>query len=100
MKYYNPKDILFSSLRGSIAHFHVHLFPLWPQEEDSWRKEKGLGYEKGHLLEFLGEQEKKAAEAANTDRLTRKITEGLQRQEITERLKPVVEDLRNLTGYS
>jgi|GEM_PF-1566758 len=96
----SPKDILFSSLRGDIAHFHIHLLPLWADEEDSWRKSKSDDYKKGHLQEFLGDQEKSAAETAKNDRLTRKIEEDQQIRENTEKLKPLVEELRKLTGYS
>jgi diadenosine tetraphosphate (Ap4A) HIT family hydrolase len=28
-----PKDILLASLRGDITHFHIHLVPLWPEDE-------------------------------------------------------------------
>jgi hypothetical protein len=105
MKHYRPKEILFSSLRGDIAHFHVHLFPLRAAEEDSWRKRKSDecksdDYKKGHLLEFLGYLEKTAADKFKKDRETRKIEEDQQIRENTEKLKPVVEDLRKLTGYS
>jgi diadenosine tetraphosphate (Ap4A) HIT family hydrolase len=33
IKHYKPKDILFSSVRGDINHFHCHLIPLWDHEE-------------------------------------------------------------------
>jgi diadenosine tetraphosphate (Ap4A) HIT family hydrolase len=100
MKHYSPKDILFSSLRGDVTHFHVHLIPLWADEEDSWRKGKSDGYERGHLMEFLGNLEKQGDEVAERERRTRQITEDEQRQEITETLKPEVEELRKLAGYS
>ena len=100
MKHYGPKDILFSSLRGDVSHFHVHLIPLWADEEDSWRKGKGDGYERGHLMEFLGDLEKQGDEVAERERRTRQITEDEQRREITEALKPEVEKLRKLAGYS
>ena len=100
MKNYNPKDILFSSLRGDIPHFHVHLIPLWAHEENSWRKDKGDDYKSGHLMEFLGKLEKEANESAERERRTRKITPDEQRRQITETIKSEVEDLRRLTGYS
>jgi diadenosine tetraphosphate (Ap4A) HIT family hydrolase len=100
MKHYGPKDILFSSLRGDVTHFHVHLIPLWAYEEDSWRKDKGDGYKTGHLMEFLGNLEKQGNEVAACERKTRQITEDEQRREIAEALKPEVEELRKLAGYS
>jgi diadenosine tetraphosphate (Ap4A) HIT family hydrolase len=100
MKHYGPKDILFSSLRGDIAHFHVHLIPLWANDEDSWRKGKGDGYKRGHLMEFLGNLEKQGDEEVEHELRTRQITMDELRREITEELKPEVEELRKLTGYS
>jgi diadenosine tetraphosphate (Ap4A) HIT family hydrolase len=100
MKHYGPKDILFSSLRGDITHFHVHLVPLWADEEDSWRRTKGDSYKRGHLMEFLGNLEKQAEELAERERRTRQITEDEQRREIAEKLKLEVEELRKVSGYS
>jgi diadenosine tetraphosphate (Ap4A) HIT family hydrolase len=100
MKHYGPKDILFSSLRGDVTHFHVHLVPLWADEEDSWRKGKGDSYKTGHLMEFLGNLEKQADEVAERERRTRQITEDEQRREISETLKLQVEELRKVSGYS
>ena len=99
-RHYDPKDILFNSLRGDVRHFHVHLIPLWAEKEDAWRRSKGDHYQRGHLMEFLGNLEREGAEAAELDRTTRHITEDQQRQEITKALQPEVEKLRNLTGYS
>ena len=100
MKHCRPKDILFSSLRGDIAHFHVHLIPLWANDEDSWRKGKGDGYIRGHLMEFLGNLEKKADEEVEHKLRTRQITIEELRREITEELRLEVDELRKLTGYS
>lgn len=100
MKQYNPKDILFSSLRGDVSHFHVHLVPLWADEEDLWRKGKRDSYKRGHLMEFLGNLEKKADEAADRERRTKKITEDDQRREISETLRSQVHGLRKVSGYS
>ncbi len=63
MKHYHPKDILFSSVRGDINHFHCHLIPLWDNEEKIWRKEHL--YERGHLLEYLGYLEKRGTRLQN-----------------------------------
>jgi diadenosine tetraphosphate (Ap4A) HIT family hydrolase len=79
---------------------HVHLFPLWANEEDSWRKGKGDGYKKGHLMEFLGNLEKQGDEDAESKCRTRQITPEEYRREIIETLKTDVEELRKLTGYS
>jgi diadenosine tetraphosphate (Ap4A) HIT family hydrolase len=100
MKHYGPRDILFSSLRGDIAHFHVHLIPLWANEEDSWRMCKGDGYKRGHLMEFLGNLEKQADEKVERELKIRQITIDELRREITELLKDEVEELRKLTEYS
>lgn len=99
MKYYSPKDILFSSVRGDIAHFHLHLIPLWAKEEDLWRKDKGEKYNKGHLLEFVGSLEKQGDQCAEEDRKNRGIGKEEQRREIGEKLKNEVKGLREVTGY-
>jgi diadenosine tetraphosphate (Ap4A) HIT family hydrolase len=52
-----PKNILLASLRGDETHFHMHLVPLWAEEEEDWRRV--TGYSKAHLMEFLGALEKK-----------------------------------------
>lgn len=103
MKNYNPKDILFTSLRGDVRHFHVHLVPLWPEQEDRWRKEREErddSYKKGHLMEFLGDLEKEGSEDARRERVRKHLTEDQQRQEIAKCLQPEVEELQKLTGYS
>jgi diadenosine tetraphosphate (Ap4A) HIT family hydrolase len=100
MQYFNskPKNILLASVRGDIRHFHFHLIPLWADEEMAWRlKQK---YEDpGHLLEYLGFQEKAANERTIIERIKNRWTEPEQRAEITKSLKPAVEELRKLTGY-
>ena len=51
-------------------------------------------------MEFLGNLEKQADEVAERERRTRQITEDEQRREISETLKPQVEELRKVSGYS
>jgi len=55
--HYAPKNILFASLRGDVKHIHIHLIPLYKDEESEWRKV--TGYENSHLMEFIGTLEKK-----------------------------------------
>jgi translation initiation factor IF-3 len=76
------------------------LIPLWTHEEDSWRKDKGVGYKRGHLMEFLGHLEKQGDEKVEHELRTRQITTDELRREITEQLKDEVEELRKLAGYS
>lgn len=100
INYYKPKDILFASVRGDIQHFHCHLLPLWETEEAKWRhRMKDKGYEKGHLIEFIGYLEKCGDEAAKREREKEGWDHERQRAEITKKLKPDVEALRQLTGY-
>lgn len=98
IKHYNPKDILFSSVRGDIAHFHCHLIPLWQLEEERWREEHN--YPKGHLLEYLGYLEKQGDERAKSERKNKALKADEHRRQISETLKPDVEALRKITGYS
>ena len=58
--HYQPKRVLFASLRAVDPHVHVHLFPVTEAHEAAWRQEKGAGYEKGRFFEFLGDQERTA----------------------------------------
>jgi diadenosine tetraphosphate (Ap4A) HIT family hydrolase len=100
MKYYNykPKDILFTSVRGDVAHFHCHLIPLWDDEEKAWRRQQRYD-DRGHLLEYLGFLERSGNKRAVFERVMNGWTEPEQRKEITKTLKPYVEELRELTGY-
>ena len=50
-------DVLMASLRGDVRHFHLHLLPLWPEEEKQWRSV--TGYPDSHFMEFMGALEKK-----------------------------------------
>ena len=92
-----PKDILVASLRGDMAHFHIHLVPLWPEDEDCWRRV--TGYKKGHLMEFLGSLEKRH----NFLILQRKAKEGkdeeTQRTESTQEMASEIQKLQKITKY-
>ncbi len=92
-----PKDILLASLRGDITHFHIHLVPLWPEDEKSWRAV--TGYKNGHLMEFLGSLERRH----NFTLLECKAKEGkdeeTQRSESTRHMRPEIQKLRKITGY-
>jgi hypothetical protein len=52
-RYYDPKHVVFASLRAKDPHLHLHLFPVTSNQEEEWRKQKGLGYETGRFFEFL-----------------------------------------------
>jgi diadenosine tetraphosphate (Ap4A) HIT family hydrolase len=97
MQHYQPKDILFSSVRGDINHFHCHLIPFWDKEERVWRKEHS--YERGHLFEYLGYLEKTGDEAAKRERVKMGWDTEQQRNAISKKLQPAVKTLRLLTGY-
>jgi diadenosine tetraphosphate (Ap4A) HIT family hydrolase len=93
-----PKNILMASVRGDIRHFHFHLIPLWADEEMAWRLQQRYE-DPGHLLEYLGFQEKAANEKALFERIKNGWDGAEQRAEITKTLKSAVEELRMLTGY-
>lgn len=92
-----PKDILLASLRGDESHFHIHLVPLWPEEEHCWRRV--AGYKKAHLMEFLGSLEKRH----DFLMLEREAKEGRkpseQRAECTRKMSREIEKLGEFTGY-
>jgi diadenosine tetraphosphate (Ap4A) HIT family hydrolase len=92
-----PKDILLASLRGDITHFHIHLIPLWPEDEQCWRKV--TGYKKGHLMEFLGSLEKKHNFLLLECEAKEGKDEETQRRESTRQMAPEIQKLRNITGY-
>lgn len=97
-QYYQPKDILFASVRGDIAHTHCHMIPLWREEEQEWRRQHL--YEKGHLLEFLGTLERTGDSGAAIERIDREWSTEDQRAAIVERLRDEVLALREVTGYA
>lgn len=100
MKYYKSKgvkDILFASLRGKIKHFHLHLIPLWQEEEKKWRKEKQ--HEDGHLFEFCGDLESSGDLFYKKERYLKDWTKEEQIKENTKLLELHAKRLRKITGY-
>ena len=98
---YQPKDVLLASLRGSEAHFHFHLVPLYEYGERTWRnsQKNKEQYKNGHLMEFLGYLEKQANERAEAERSNRGLSEEQQRTNIVASQKPEIEKLRLASGY-
>ena len=96
-RYYKPKDVLMSSVRGDIQHFHIHLIPLWEKEEKNWREI--TGYESAHLLEYLGCLEKKNDFIVLQRQARDCISEKSQREEWTENHIKEITCLRSITGY-
>jgi diadenosine tetraphosphate (Ap4A) HIT family hydrolase len=92
-----PKDILLASLRGDAGHFHIHLVPLWPEEEQYWRRV--TGYKKAHLMEFLGALEKKHDFLMLEREAKDKKEPREQRADSTQQMKPEIQKLREITGY-
>ncbi len=96
--HYVPKDILIASLRGDVKHVHIHLIPLYKNEENEWRKV--TGYKNGHLMEFIGTLEKRG-----NYRVVRSQANGVkekQQRAKFERNPKTIEDikkLRNLAGF-
>jgi diadenosine tetraphosphate (Ap4A) HIT family hydrolase len=96
--HYAPKDILLASLRGDVKHFHIHMIPLYKNEEAEWRKV--TGYENGHLMEFIGALEKRG-----NNSVLRQEANGVkveQQRANFEKNRKSIEDinkLRKLTGY-
>ncbi len=91
------KDILFASLRGKIKHFHLHLIPLWQEEEKKWRKEKQ--HEDGHLFEFCGDLESSGDLFYKKERYLKDWTKEEQIKENTKLLELHAKRLRKITGY-
>jgi hypothetical protein len=85
-----------ASLRAKDPHLHLHLFPVTSNQEEEWRKQKGLGYETGRFFEFLGDQERAAWTRQGTERETSNRTEDERRSEIAKALQPDVEKLKAL----
>jgi len=94
---YQPKDVLFASVRGDIQHTHCHVVPLWPDEEREWRRQHM--YENGHLFEFLGTLERTGDSRAAIERIDRGWSAEEQCAEIVKRLRNDVQALRKITGY-
>ena len=97
--YYKSDDILYSSVRGDIKHFHFHLIPFWNDDANEWRLKMGYG-EKGHLLEYIGNLEREGDKFANQECKLYKISKEKQREEIEKRLSGDVEELREIMEYS
>ena len=89
---YNVNNVLFSSLRGTVRHFHFHLIPLHREDEKRWRKEKL--YENGHLFEFLGDVEKQKMEELIKERIERGWDKDKQREERVKLLEKEVLKLK------
>lgn len=96
--YYKPKDVLLSSLRGSEGHFHIHLIPLWENEEHTWRNRQtynyGESYRVGHLMEFLGYMEQTASSRDENERRTKHWDEETQRQHIIISLEQQIREIK------
>jgi len=95
--YPGAKDVLFSSLRGNVRHFHVHLLLLWPDEEERWRSV--TGYPDSHLMEFLGALEQRHDFLVLQRAVKEKKSEDAQRHEGSVGLAADIEALRRITGY-
>ena len=96
-KQYFPKDVLLASVRGDVKHFHVHLIPLYKNEEHDWRKI--TGYKDSHLLEFLGSLEKKR-DFKLLELMANGVSEKKQRSQSEKKLEPEVKELRKITRYN
>jgi diadenosine tetraphosphate (Ap4A) HIT family hydrolase len=92
-----PKDILLVSLRGDKEHFHIHLIPLWREEEQRWREV--TGYTSAHLMEFLGSLEKKHDFEVLWKEAKERKNEEQQRAECTKLMSRQIEKLRMITKY-
>jgi diadenosine tetraphosphate (Ap4A) HIT family hydrolase len=98
-KFHGPgiKDVLLASLRGDVKHFHLHLLPLWPQEEKRWREV--TGYRDSHLMEFLGSLEKKQDFLLAERALKECKSKEEVRLEAIKELSNEIQALRRITGY-
>lgn len=102
MQHFGPEDVLFASLRGSLRHIHLHLVPLWAEEETAWRRWRGgdAFYERGHLMEYMGFLEERGDRRAIAERLEKGWSEDDQRDHIIqgEDFQSDVSRLRSITG--
>lgn len=102
-KHFERKDVLFASLRGSVRHFHLHLIPLWEEQEANWRKSKADQdfYERGHLLEYLGTLEERGDRNAADERGINDWSEDEQRENVVkqEQFQRDLAALCEITGY-
>ncbi len=101
--HFKPKDVLFASLRQALPHFHVHLIPLWKEQEANWRKSKAdqSVYGKGHLLEYLGILEQRGDLNAADERGINGWSEDEQRENTMRQpqFRCDVIKLRGITDY-
>lgn len=98
-KHYDPKNILITSLRGSIEHVHFHLIPLWEHEERPWRLVRSYEKENGHLHEFLGHLEIRTGYKSSCEREEKHWTKEDQRNNTLKKLIPDAKALSKITGY-
>lgn len=96
-KHYSVQEVLLTSIRRDIRHFHVHLLPVWPAEEARWRSV--TGYAKSHLMEFIGSLEKRRDFLVSERALRKGQSEEAQRQEATQKLLPEIRALRKQVRY-
>ena len=97
-KCYQPKDILLSSVRGDISHYHFHLIPLWEDQEKKWRKYREQ-HEKGHLMQYLGDLGKEANKRDEIERREEGWSVKEQRKKIIISLGPEIEKLWTIAGF-
>ena len=89
---YATTNVLITSLRGLVAHMHVHLLPLNDGTERAWRAHSG--WEKGHLHQFLGDQDLATSIQNLQERIDQDWTEDEQRAAHTLLLSDRVRKLR------
>ena len=94
-QHFQPKDILFASLRGRERHVHFHLIPLWEDLEHEWRSKSN--HPKGHLFEYLGTLEKTSQAGHKRERKEKDWTKDDQRQAYLPSLLSHVDALRKLS---
>jgi diadenosine tetraphosphate (Ap4A) HIT family hydrolase len=104
--YPHMKHVLFASLRGDVKHFHIHLLPLWPEEEACWRKI--TGYSDAHFMEFIGLLEKRRdfrllnsqlENALKKAKLNKGNLVNTLRRESIKGLSVQIKALRKITGF-
>src|SRR4030042_5355902 len=105
MEYYknrNPNkgkitNLLYASVCGDEAHFHVHINPRWSNDEKKWRKSKKI-FEKGHLFSFLSFLELEADENAKIERAINGWCKIKQRFELIKKFEEnkTIEDLKSI----
>jgi diadenosine tetraphosphate (Ap4A) HIT family hydrolase len=94
---YAATNVLVTSLRGLVAHMHVHLLPLTAEAERLWRAESG--WERGHLHQFLGDQDRASSIRNLQERIEQGWSEVDQRAAHTQRLSDSVGKLRVRLGW-